>query len=97
MAQEDRRDEETIPTPSLWPAGFAVGVACALIGLVVSVPSSIIGLVVALVFGLLWITDSSRRASAPRDGRVGRRRGAARRDLRSRRVPRARRRSGSAP
>ena len=65
MAQEDRRDEETIPTPSLWPAGFAVGVACALVGLVVSVPVLIIGLVVALVFGLLWIKDSSRRASAP--------------------------------
>ena len=62
MAQEDRRDEETIPTPSLWPAGFAVGVACALIGLVVSVPILIVGLFVTLIFGVLWIADSSRRA-----------------------------------
>jgi len=65
MTQEDRRDEETIPTPSLWPAGFAVGVACALVGLVVSVPILVLGLVVSLIFGVLWVTDSSRRASAP--------------------------------
>jgi len=65
MTQEDRRDEETIPTPSLWPAGFAVGVACALVGLVVSVTILVLGLVVSLIFGVLWVTDSSRRASAP--------------------------------
>jgi menaquinol-cytochrome c reductase iron-sulfur subunit len=65
MTEEDRRDEETIPTPSLWPAGFAVGVACALVGLVVSVPVLVIGLIVSLIFGVLWVMDSSRRASAP--------------------------------
>lgn len=65
MTQEDRRDDETIPTPSLWPAGFAIGVACALIGLVVSVPVLVVGLLVSVVFAVLWIRDSSRRASQP--------------------------------
>lgn len=64
MTQDDRRNTETIPTPSLWPAGFAVGVACALIGLVVSVPVLIVGVLVAVVFGALWVRDSSRPASA---------------------------------
>ncbi len=62
MMEDDRRDTETISTPSLWPAGFAVGVACALIGLVVSVPVLVIGLLVAVAFGLLWIRDGSRQA-----------------------------------
>jgi Rieske Fe-S protein len=62
MMEDDRRETETISTPSLWPAGFAVGVACALIGLVVSVPVLVIGLFVAVAFGLLWIRDGSRQA-----------------------------------
>ncbi|MFN8224541.1 MAG: Rieske 2Fe-2S domain-containing protein [Gaiellales bacterium] len=57
---DDRRDQETIPTPSLWPAGFAVGVACALVGLFVSVPVLIAGLAVALIFGVLWAVQSAR-------------------------------------
>jgi Rieske Fe-S protein len=60
MMEDDRRDTQTIPTPSLWPAGFAVGVACALIGLIVSVSVLVIGLLVAVAFGVLWIRDGSR-------------------------------------
>jgi Rieske Fe-S protein len=46
-----------VPGPSLWPVGFAVGVACVLVGLVVSWPAAAVGAVIALVFGFLWIRD----------------------------------------
>jgi Rieske Fe-S protein len=53
----DERDTHELPTPSLWPIGFAIGVACVLVGLVVSIPVLIVGAVIALVFGLLWVRD----------------------------------------
>jgi Rieske Fe-S protein len=46
-----------VPGPSLWPVGFAVGIACVLVGLVVSWPAAAVGAVIALVFGFLWIRD----------------------------------------
>ncbi len=64
MTEHDPRDTETIPTPSLWPAGFAVGVGCALVGLIVSVPVLIVGLLVAFGFGFQWIRSASRSAAA---------------------------------
>jgi Rieske Fe-S protein len=48
------------PGPSIWPVGFAVGIACVLAGLVVSRPAVIAGAVIALVFGALWARDSMR-------------------------------------
>jgi Rieske Fe-S protein len=50
-----------LPPPSLWPVGFAVGVACVLVGLIVS-PKLIvpIGVAIALVFGFLWARDATR-------------------------------------
>jgi Rieske Fe-S protein len=55
------------PGPSLWPIGFAVGVACLLLGLVISWVVAVIGLVLAVVFGLLWARDVSLdvRGEAP--------------------------------
>ncbi|HEY7178552.1 MAG TPA: hypothetical protein VH305_05205, partial [Gaiella sp.] len=53
----DERDTHEVPTPSLWPIGFAIGVACLLVGLVVSVPALIVGALIALVFGFLWVRD----------------------------------------
>jgi len=35
----EQQDTHQVPTPSLWPIGFAIGVACILVGLVVSVPA----------------------------------------------------------
>ena len=62
-------DNETphLPPPSLWPIGFAVGIACILTGLVVSTIVAVVGAVIALVFGFLWIRDLTRpvRATAP--------------------------------
>jgi len=49
------------PGPSLWPIGFAIGVACLLVGLAISSWFvAAIGLVLAVVFGLLWARDVTR-------------------------------------
>ena len=53
----DEHDTQQVPTPSLWPIGFAIGVACILVGLVVSIPVLIVGALIALVFGFLWVRD----------------------------------------
>jgi Rieske Fe-S protein len=56
------------PGPSIWPIGFAVGIACVLAGLVVSRPAVIAGAVIAVVFGALWARDAmraGRRAEEP--------------------------------
>jgi Rieske Fe-S protein len=59
-------DRPHVPPPSLWPVGFAVGVACVLVGLVVDplvvVP---IGVAILLVFGYLWIRDATRGYREP--------------------------------
>lgn len=46
--------------PSIWPFAFALGIAVALIGLVISWPIAAIGGAIALVFGFLWIRDATR-------------------------------------
>ena len=48
------------PGPSLWPIGFAVGIACLLLGLVLSWVVAAVGAVLAVVFGLLWARDVTR-------------------------------------
>ncbi len=62
----DEHDTQQLPTPSLWPIGFAIGVACVLVGLIVSVPVLVVGALIAVVFGFLWVRDvaSPRRAAA---------------------------------
>jgi menaquinol-cytochrome c reductase iron-sulfur subunit len=54
---EPERDTPHVPAPSLWPIGFAIGVACILVGLIVSVPALIVGALITLVFGFLWVRD----------------------------------------
>ncbi len=53
-------DRPHVPPPSLWPVGFAIGIACILVGLVVN-PLVIIpiGVVIAAIFAFLWIRDAS--------------------------------------
>jgi Rieske Fe-S protein len=46
-----------LPRPTLWPVGFAVGIACILVGLVVSWPAVAVGGGIALLFGFLWARD----------------------------------------
>jgi Rieske Fe-S protein len=49
-----------LPGPSLYPIGFAAGVACILVGLIVN-PKIIapIGAAIAIVFGFLWARDAT--------------------------------------
>ena len=54
---DDQRDIPHVPAPSLWPIGFAIGVACILVGLVVSIPALIVGVILAIIFGGLWVRD----------------------------------------
>ena len=60
-------DNETphTPPPSLWPIGFAIGIAVVLTGLVVSTVAAVVGGVIALVFGFLWIRDVTRPVRTP--------------------------------
>jgi menaquinol-cytochrome c reductase iron-sulfur subunit len=52
------------PSPSLWPVGFAVGIAILLTGVVVGWLVAGIGAAVALVFGYLWLRDVTGRGPA---------------------------------
>jgi Rieske Fe-S protein len=45
------------PPPSLWPVGFAIGIAILLTGLVVNWLIVAIGAALALIFGFLWARD----------------------------------------
>ena len=57
-----------LPPPSLWPVGFALGVVCLLVGVIVSWVVAAVGGGLALVFGFLWVRDitaARRRAALP--------------------------------
>jgi Rieske Fe-S protein len=53
-------DTPHVPGPSLWPIGFAIGVAALLVGLVISWIVALIGAILAVAFGLLWARDVTR-------------------------------------
>jgi quinol---cytochrome c reductase iron-sulfur subunit, bacillus type len=57
-------NQDQPPHQSLWPVGFAIGIACILVGLVISWPAAVLGAAITIVFGVLWIRDTSR-AHAP--------------------------------
>jgi menaquinol-cytochrome c reductase iron-sulfur subunit len=57
---EPSREHPHVPGPSLWPAGFAVGVVALLVGVVVNWVIAGIGGVIAAVFGFLWARDVAR-------------------------------------
>jgi menaquinol-cytochrome c reductase iron-sulfur subunit len=50
-------DRPQLPPPSLWPVGFAVGIVCLLVGLVIGWPVAAVGAAIALVFGFLWARE----------------------------------------
>ncbi len=59
-------DKPHLPPPSLWPVGFAIGIACTLVGLVVSFPIGFgIGVAITVVFGFLWVRDVTRDYATP--------------------------------
>ena len=54
-------DKPHVPAPSLWPIGFAIGVVCLLLGLVIgSWTIVVVGAVVGAAFGYLWVRDLTR-------------------------------------
>jgi len=54
------QDEQHLPPPTLWPIGFAVGIAVLLVGLIVNpLWISTIGAAIAIVFGVLWGRDAT--------------------------------------
>jgi menaquinol-cytochrome c reductase iron-sulfur subunit len=56
------------PTPTIWPVGFAIGIACIFVGLILSPIVVAVGAVLAAIFGFLWIrevTRGFRGAAAP--------------------------------
>ena len=59
--EPEHRDEPHTPAPTLYPIGFAAGIACVLVGLIVS-PRVIapIGGAIAIVFAFLWVRDATR-------------------------------------
>lgn len=62
------RDSFHLPTPTIYPVGFSLGVALLLIGLVISWPIVAVGAGIAVVFGFLWIRDATagyRKKPAP--------------------------------
>ncbi len=58
--EPSRHEEPHVPGPSLWPIGFALGVACVLVGLIVSWPAVAVGAAIAVVSGFLWVRDVTR-------------------------------------
>jgi quinol---cytochrome c reductase iron-sulfur subunit, bacillus type len=47
------------PSPTLWPVGFAVGIACIFVGLIVGPVVIGVGAVLTAIFGLLWVRDAT--------------------------------------
>src|SRR5207253_3991441 len=57
---DEMPDKPHLPSPSLWPIGFAIGVAVILVGLIINpLRVSTIGGAIALVFGVLWARDAT--------------------------------------
>src|ERR671935_1621059 len=51
------QEKPHLPPPSLWPIGFAIGVVCILVGLIVSWAAVAVGAAITLLFGFLWVRD----------------------------------------
>jgi Rieske Fe-S protein len=65
MPEEPQPAEEAQPAPSVWPIGFAIGIATLLVGLIVNpLWISTIGGAIALVFGFLWARGATAEMRA---------------------------------
>jgi Rieske Fe-S protein len=45
------------PAPTIWPVGFAVGIACIFVGLILGTVVLVVGAVLTAIFGFLWVRD----------------------------------------
>jgi Rieske Fe-S protein len=58
--QESLHEETHLPSPTLWPIGFAIGIVVVLVGLVINpLLISSIGAAIAIVFGILWAREAT--------------------------------------
>ncbi len=58
--EESPHEEAHLPSPTLWPLGFAIGIVVVLVGLVIDpLWISSIGGLIAIVFGALWARDAT--------------------------------------
>ena len=64
MTLEPNNDQHHLPGASLWPIGFAIGVVCILIGIVLTWIVAVVGAAIAVFCATLWIRDSTRGYSA---------------------------------
>jgi Rieske Fe-S protein len=54
---EPHRDQPHLPGPSIYPVGFAIGIVCVLVGIIVSWIIAGVGAAIAIVFAFLWVRD----------------------------------------
>ena len=59
MEPQQGQGKPHLPPPSLWPIGFAIGIVCILVGLIVSWAAAAVGVVLTIVFGFLWVRDAT--------------------------------------
>ena len=60
MNPDEMPDEPHLPSPSIWPIGFAIGIAVLLVGLIIDpLWISTIGGLIVVVFGVLWARDAT--------------------------------------
>src|ERR671935_115010 len=76
---EPRPGEERphLPPPSLWPIGFAIGIVCILVGLIVSWPAVAVGATPTGLFAFLWVPEGQYVVATfmrnPEEGEISRR------------------------
>ncbi|HVM11678.1 MAG TPA: hypothetical protein VM638_04270, partial [Actinomycetota bacterium] len=63
MTTPGGNEQPHVPPPSLWPVGFAVGIAILLTGLVVGPVIAVLGAVLTVGFGFLWVRDLRTEAT----------------------------------
>jgi menaquinol-cytochrome c reductase iron-sulfur subunit len=63
-------DRPQLPPPSLWPVGFAVGIVCLLVGLIVSWPVAAVGAALTAIFVFFWAREvaTGREPKLPEEG-----------------------------
>jgi Rieske Fe-S protein len=62
---ESLHEEAHLPSPTLWPIGFAIGIVVVLVGLIIDpLFISTIGALIAIVFGFLWAREATSELRA---------------------------------
>jgi Rieske Fe-S protein len=58
--EQDSHDESHQPSPTVWPIGFAIGIAVILVGLIINpMWISTTGVLIAVIFGFMWAREAT--------------------------------------